>query len=71
VGEEADGLYHFLQNPVSALPLNSVNFNFSCFKINNAVTSLASTSFFVKSINTSLWHFILGHPSDVPDVVNL
>jgi hypothetical protein len=66
VGEEAGGLYHLLQNPVSVLPLNSVNFNFSSSKINNAVTSLASTSFFAESVNTSLWHFRLGHPSDVP-----
>jgi hypothetical protein len=66
VGEEAGRLYHLLQNLVSVLPLNFVNFNSSSSKINNAVTSLASTSFFTKSVNTSLWHFILGHPSDVP-----
>ena len=46
--------------------MNSVNFNSNSSKISNAVTSLASTSFFAESVNTSLWHFRLGHPSDVP-----
>jgi hypothetical protein len=66
VSEEAGGLYHLLQTPISVLPLNFINFNFSSSKINNAVTSLASTSFFVESVNTSLWHFRLSHPSDIP-----
>jgi hypothetical protein len=66
VGEEAGGLYHLLQNPVFVLPLNSINFNYSSSKINNVVTSLASTSIFAEFVNTSLWHFRLGHHSDVP-----
>ena len=66
MGEEVGGLYHLLQNPVSVLPLNSLNFNSSSSKFNNAVTSLAFTSFFVEYVNTSLWHFRLGHLSNFP-----
>jgi hypothetical protein len=58
VGEEIRSLYR--------LPLNSLNFNSSSSKFNNAVTGLAFTSFFVESINTSLWHFRLGHLSNFP-----
>jgi hypothetical protein len=40
VGEEIGGLYHLLQNLVSVLPLNSLNFNSSSSKFNNAITHL-------------------------------
>jgi hypothetical protein len=40
MGEEIGGLYHLLQNLVSVLPLNSLNFNSSSSKFNNAITHL-------------------------------
>jgi hypothetical protein len=66
VGKEAGGLYHLLQNPVSVLPKNYVSVNSAKFVSNHAVTDLASASFSVNFVNKSLWHYRLGHPSDLP-----
>ena len=66
VGKEAGGLYHLLQNPVSALSRNSAFSNPVKTMSQPTITNLASASFFVHSVNNSLWHYRLGHPSDSP-----
>jgi hypothetical protein len=66
VGKEAGGLYHLLQNPISALSRNSAFFNPVKSMSRTTITDLASASFFVQSVNNSLWHNRLGHLSDSP-----
>jgi hypothetical protein len=66
VGKKAGGLYHLLQNPVFILPKNSISVNSAKFMSNHAIIDLASASFSVNFVNNSLWHYRLGHPSDLP-----
>ena len=66
VGKEAGGLYHLQQIPVSALSRTSMSFNPVSPMFQPPLTDLAPASFFVHSVNNSLWHYRLGHPSDVP-----
>jgi len=55
-----------LQNLVYALPRNSAFFNPVKSMSKTTITNLASVSFFVNSVNNSLWHYRLGHLSNSP-----
>ncbi|KAJ6881076.1 hypothetical protein NC651_027806 [Populus alba x Populus x berolinensis] len=66
VGKENGCLYHLLQNPVSALSRNSAFSTPVKTMSQPTIMNLASASFFVHSVNNSLWHYRLGHPSDSP-----
>ena len=66
VGKENGCLYHLLQNLVSALSRNSAFSTPIKTMSQPTIMNLTSASFFVHSVNNSLWHYRLGHPSDSP-----
>ena len=66
MGKEAGGLYHLLQNSVYVLHQNSVSINSVKFMSNHPITDSVYASFSVNFVNTSLWHYRLGHPAAIP-----
>ena len=58
VGKEVGGLYHLLQNPVSALPQDSFS--------DKSAKFMSNSSFCMNFVKNNIWHYRLGHPAAFP-----